>query len=93
MKKKFFRTDLDEVEFEIYLDQISKKLFDELTTSTQLLFELNYKKLKEFIVDCFISDNIDFKKYGFRNLEDFKRMKRNIKNRLKKILEKDLGGG
>jgi len=92
MKKRIFRTDLDEIEFEIYLDQISKKLFDELNIFTQLLFELNYKKLKKFIIDCFINDKVDLKEYSFRNLEEFKRIKRNIKNRLKKMLKKELGG-
>jgi hypothetical protein len=93
MNEKIFKTDLDELEFEIYLDQISKKLFNELGVFTQLFFELNYKKLKKFIIDCFINNNIDLKEYGFSNLEEFKKIKRNIKNRLKKILKRDLGGG
>jgi hypothetical protein len=93
MKKRVFRTDLDEVEFEIYLDQIAKKLFDELSISTQLFFELNYKKLKKFIIDTYINNNIDLKEYGFKSYEEFKKMKRNISNRLKKLLEKELGGG
>ncbi len=91
MKKRIFRTDLDEVEFEIYLEQISQKLFNELGIYTQF-FELNYKKLKKFIIDVFINDNIDLKEYRFRNLEEFKNMKSNIKKRLKKLLKKELGG-
>jgi hypothetical protein len=92
MRERVFRNDLDELEFEIYLDQISKKLFDDLTTSTQLFFELNYKKLKEFIIDCFMNNNIDLKEYGFKSYEEFKIIKKDIKYRLKKILKKDLGG-
>jgi hypothetical protein len=92
MKKRIFRSDLDEVEFEIYLDQISQKLFDELDILTQLFFELNYKKFKEFIIDCFINNDIDIREYGFRSYEELKKMKRNIKNRFKKMLKKELGG-
>jgi hypothetical protein len=92
MKRKILKSDLDEIEFEIYLDQISKKIFDELGIFTQL-FELNYKKLKKFIIDAFINNDIDIKEYGFKNIEEFKKMKRNIRNRLSKILKRELGGG
>jgi hypothetical protein len=92
MRKKILKTDLDEAEFKIYLDQISKKLFEELGILTQLFFDLNYKKLKKFIIDIFINNDIDLKEYGFSNIEEVKRMKKKIKNRLKKILNKDLGG-